>query len=101
MECVAGYDGGLKQDFRLEAYDVRSNSLRVNVSSISNELPLFRIPVSELLPATHFYLTAYAVNAKGKSEVALLEDIILRDSGKPAGEFFFSSQKSPQISCRY
>ena len=85
VECAAGYDGGLKQEYRLEAYEVRTNSLRVNVSSASPDIPLFRIPVGELLPATRFYLTAYAVNAKGKSEVFLLEDISLRDSGKPAG----------------
>lgn len=85
IECMPGYDGGLRQDFRLEAYEARTNTLRVNVSSINPEAPIFRIPVADLLPATHFYLIVYAVNAKGRSEVSLLEDIMLRDSGKQTG----------------
>ncbi|XP_011303548.1 nephrin-like [Fopius arisanus] len=82
IECVPGYDGGLKQEFRLEAWEAGTRILRVNTTSISPELPLFRISIVDLLPATHFYLIAYAVNAKGRSEVSLLEDIILRDSAK-------------------
>ncbi|XP_078035253.1 sidestep III isoform X2 [Augochlora pura] len=82
VECVPGYDGGLRQEFRLEAYEVVTGNLRVNASSISADVPLFRIAVADLLPATHFYLVTYAVNAKGRSEVSLLEDIMLRDSEK-------------------
>ncbi|XP_025154526.1 contactin-1a isoform X4 [Harpegnathos saltator] len=82
VECVPGYDGGLHQEFRLEAYEVLTGNLRVNASSVSVDLPIFRIAVADLLPATHFYLVTYAVNAKGRSEVSLLEDIMLRDSEK-------------------
>ncbi|XP_014604552.1 PREDICTED: nephrin-like [Polistes canadensis] len=82
VECVPGYNGGLPQEFRLEAYEDDSDYLRLNVSSISIDLPIFRITVADLLPATHFYLVAYAVNAKGRSEVFLLEGITLRDSEK-------------------
>ncbi|KAG7204013.1 hypothetical protein KM043_001875 [Ampulex compressa] len=82
VECVPGYDGGLRQEFRLEAYEVLTGNLRVNVSSVLADLPVFRIAVTDLLPATHFYLITYAVNAKGRSEVSLLEDIMLRDSEK-------------------
>ncbi|KAG6801022.1 hemicentin-2 [Apis mellifera caucasica] len=82
VECVPGYDGGLRQEFRLEAYEVLTGNLRVNASSVSADVPIFRIAVADLLPATHFYLVTYAVNAKGRSEVSLLEDIMLRDSEK-------------------
>ncbi|KAF3429254.1 hypothetical protein E2986_00747 [Frieseomelitta varia] len=82
VECVPGYDGGLRQEFRLEAYEVLTGNLRVNASSVSADMPIFRIAVADLLPATHFYLVTYAVNAKGRSEVSLLEDIMLRDSEK-------------------
>ncbi|XP_012276028.1 hemicentin-2 [Orussus abietinus] len=82
VECVPGYDGGLRQEFRLEAYEVVTGNLRINASSISAEVPIFRIAVADLLPATHFYLVTYAVNAKGRSEVSLLENIMLRDSEK-------------------
>ncbi|XP_070166329.1 protein turtle homolog A isoform X2 [Polyergus mexicanus] len=82
VECVPGYDGGLHQEFRLEAYEMLTGHLRVNVSSVSADLPIFRIAVTDLLPATRFYLLTYAVNAKGRSEVSLLEDIMLQDSEK-------------------
>ncbi|CAL7949715.1 unnamed protein product [Xylocopa violacea] len=82
VECVPGYDGGLRQEFRLEAYEVLTGNLRVNASSVSADVPIFRIAVADLLPATHFYFATYAVNAKGRSEVSLLEDIMLRDSEK-------------------
>ncbi|XP_008211195.1 hemicentin-2 isoform X1 [Nasonia vitripennis] len=82
VECVAGYDGGLRQEFRLEVYEVSSGKLRLNVSSATSEAPVFRIPISELLPTTLFYLVSYAANAKGRSEVSLLEDIMLGDSEK-------------------
>ncbi|XP_076765753.1 sidestep III [Xylocopa sonorina] len=82
VECVPGYNGGMRQEFRLEAYEVLTGNLRVNASSVSADVPIFRIAVADLLPATHFYFATYAVNAKGKSEVSLLEDIMLRDSEK-------------------
>ena len=63
-----------------------TGKLRLNVTSVTAETPLFRIPVGELLPATLFYLAAYAVNAKGRSDVALLEDIMLGDSEKHTGK---------------
>ncbi|KAJ8674361.1 hypothetical protein QAD02_005623 [Eretmocerus hayati] len=79
VDCVPGYDGGLRQEFRLEAFDVSSGKLRLNLTA---ELPVFRIAVGDLLPATHLYLTAYAFNAKGRSEVSLIEDIILGEADK-------------------
>ncbi|XP_014218538.1 synaptogenesis protein syg-2-like isoform X2 [Copidosoma floridanum] len=82
VECVPGYDGGLRQEFRLEVYEVASGRLRLNVSSVAPETPMFRIPVVELMPATVLYLAAYAANAKGRSEAYLIEDIALGDSEK-------------------
>lgn len=46
LECVAGYDGGLPQYFILEAYDSRTRKLRLNVSSIYADVPLFRIDLA-------------------------------------------------------
>ncbi|XP_046737249.1 protein turtle homolog A isoform X1 [Diprion similis] len=84
VDCVPGYDGGLRQEFRLEAYEVLSDHLRVNISSVTPDVPMFRINVADLLPATQFYLVMYAMNAKGRSEICLLDDITLRDSEKHA-----------------
>lgn len=98
VECVPGYDGGLRQEFRLEAYEVLTGNLRVNASSVSADAPIFRIAVADLLPATHFYLVTYAVNAKGRSEVSLLEDIMLRDSEKHTGKRSFQ-ESCISLSC--
>lgn len=46
LECVAGYDGGLTQHFILEAYDSKSNKLRLNITSSFSDIPLFRIDLS-------------------------------------------------------
>lgn len=85
IECIAGYDGGLRQDFRLEAYDVTTRKLRLNISSLSTETPIFRINVADLLPSTHVHLITYALNAKGRSELTHLENIMLKESDKSPG----------------
>lgn len=46
LECLAGYDGGLPQQFYLEAYDSKTKKLRLNVTSIFNDVPLFRIDLA-------------------------------------------------------
>lgn len=46
LECVAGYDGGLPQYFRLEAYDSRTKKLRLNISSAFTDIPVFRIDLA-------------------------------------------------------
>lgn len=46
LECIAGYDGGLPQEFFLEAYDSRTKKLRLNVTSTYPDIPLFRIDIS-------------------------------------------------------
>lgn len=89
VECVPGYDGGIRQEFKLEAFEVSSGKMRLNASSISMEIPIFRIAVADLLPATHFYLRVFAINAKGKSDPTMLEDILLRDSEKNQGNNFY------------
>lgn len=46
LECIAGYDGGLPQQFVLEAYDSRTKKLRLNVTSAYTDVPLFRFDLS-------------------------------------------------------
>ncbi|KAL0270121.1 UNVERIFIED_CONTAM: hypothetical protein PYX00_007628 [Menopon gallinae] len=83
VECLSGYDGGMTQHFILEAYESRTMRLRLNVSST---VPTFRVDFSDLLPTTAYtpmlHVVVYAVNAKGRSEAFLLEDIALKDAEK-------------------
>ncbi|KDR21494.1 hypothetical protein L798_04054 [Zootermopsis nevadensis] len=55
--------------------------LRLNMSSDS---PLFRLDLNDLLPAhtPTLHIRLYASNPKGRSEVAVLEDITLKDAEK-------------------
>lgn len=55
LECLAGYDGGLPQQFVLEAYDSRTKKLRLNVTSAYTDIPLFRFDLSGKL--THFWFS--------------------------------------------
>ncbi|XP_065086575.1 uncharacterized protein side-III isoform X2 [Ochlerotatus camptorhynchus] len=86
LECVAGYDGGLPQHFFLEAYDSRTRKLRLNITSALNDVPLFRIDLSELIPSESYtptlHLIAYSVNQKGRSEPTILEDIAINEAEK-------------------
>ncbi|XP_052871050.1 uncharacterized protein LOC128276633, partial [Anopheles cruzii] len=88
LECVAGYDGGLPQHFFLEAYDSRTRKLRLNITSALNDVPLFRIDLTELSPGDSYtptmHLIAYSVNQKGRSEPTILEDIAINEAEKRA-----------------
>lgn len=46
LECMPGYDGGLQQQFFLEAYDSKTKKLRLNMSSTYMDVPVFRIDLS-------------------------------------------------------
>lgn len=46
LECMPGYDGGLQQQFFLEAYDSKTKKLRLNTSSTYADIPIFRIDLS-------------------------------------------------------
>ncbi|XP_055585006.1 uncharacterized protein LOC129737868 [Uranotaenia lowii] len=89
LECVAGYDGGLPQHFFLEAYDSRTRKLRLNITSALNDVPLFRIDLSELIPSDSYtptlHLIAYSVNQKGRSDPTILEDIAINEAEKRTG----------------
>lgn len=91
VECRAGYDGGLPQRFILEAFDSYTMRLRLNISSVNTDTPVFRIELSELLPSNDdsfpptLRIVVYAQNAKGRSEKSILEDITLNDAEKRTG----------------
>ncbi|XP_076268336.1 protein turtle homolog A-like isoform X1 [Rhynchophorus ferrugineus] len=83
VECKAGYDGGLPQKFVLEAFDVHTMRLRINQTIGETENPLFHLDLGELLPSPpSLRIVVYAVNAKGKSDKLVLDDIMLNDAEK-------------------
>jgi len=69
VDCLEGYDGGLKQHFQLELFDTteRNSALRANLSS---SLPTFAL--GQLQPAHAYLLVVYAANSKGRSKELVL-----------------------------
>lgn len=63
IKCQPGFNGGLKQIFFLEIYDVIEQRLYLNITSVEN--PVFLL--TELKPNTKFNLNIYAANVKGRS----------------------------------
>ncbi|GLV36527.1 hypothetical protein CBL_07976 [Carabus blaptoides fortunei] len=94
VECRGGYDGGLPQRFVLEAYESSTMNMRLNLTSVYTDNPIFRLELADLLPTTTtnepglggppptLRIAVYAQNAKGRSEVTVLEDIALNDAEK-------------------
>jgi hypothetical protein len=54
---------------------------------MSSDSPLFRLDLNDLLPANTptLHIVLYATNPKGRSDVAMLEDIALKDAEKRTG----------------
>ena len=63
IKCQPGFNGGLKQIFFLEIYDVIEQRLYLNITSVEN--PVFLL--TELKPNTKFNLNIFAANNKGRS----------------------------------
>ncbi|XP_070851911.1 uncharacterized protein side-III isoform X2 [Drosophila suzukii] len=89
LECMPGYDGGLQQQFFLEAYDSKTKKLRLNMSSTYVDVPVFRIDLSDLMPMDYFpdahpalHLVVYSVNQKGRSEPIVLENVPINEADK-------------------
>ncbi|XP_065338452.1 nephrin-like isoform X2 [Cloeon dipterum] len=76
VACTAGFDGGLPQHFALELVAV-GGGLRYNITS---EQPFFVL--ADLEPGITFQLSVYAVNAKGRSQPTVLDEISFRDSDR-------------------
>ncbi|CAD6994654.1 unnamed protein product, partial [Ceratitis capitata] len=89
LECMPGYDGGLQQQFFLEAYDSKTKKLRLNTSSTYADIPIFRIDLSDLTSMDYYpdpnpalHLVVYSANQKGRSEPIVLENIPINEAEK-------------------
>ncbi|CAG4981697.1 unnamed protein product [Parnassius apollo] len=77
VSCVAGFDGGLPQRFLLEVYSGDDDIPRVNITS---DEPSWTVRGLEW--DVRFRLAAVAVNSKGRSLPAHLDDVLFRDPEK-------------------
>ncbi|XP_067130534.1 protein turtle-like isoform X2 [Centruroides vittatus] len=86
VECQAGYDGGLKQQFHLDVYNSAIKYLQANLTA--TDVPIFT--VQDLPRGTTFVLLLYAKNAKGQSNFVTLTATTL----SPAARRSASSEAS-------
>ncbi|XP_011639575.1 nephrin, partial [Pogonomyrmex barbatus] len=81
VECTAGFDGGQPQHFLLEVFDQHTGILQANVTSRENAA----FTVQGLEPGRVLNMILYAVNARGRSDPALLEGFTLKVAEKQTG----------------
>ncbi|XP_022237587.1 uncharacterized protein LOC111084998 [Limulus polyphemus] len=67
IECMEGYDGGMKQHFVMEVHDTTHNVIRANLTYKS---PVFQ--ATGLPSGVHFVAVLYGVNKKGRGEAVIL-----------------------------
>ncbi|CAH1131742.1 unnamed protein product [Ceutorhynchus assimilis] len=76
--CQPGFDGGLPQHFLLEMYTTNSKVPQYNVTSYNE--PYFYL--DNLETEVTFGIVVFAVNAKGRSVAAVLEEVTFGDAAK-------------------
>lgn len=82
VSCLAGFDGGLPQHFFLELYTENGAVPRYNITA--SDAYFF---LDNLEPDVTFRMVVYAVNAKGRSQGVVLEEVTFRDAEKRTGKF--------------
>lgn len=83
IECEPGFDGGLLQDFIMEAYSDDNSVLLTNVTS---RVPWFII--SGLAEGTFLNIYLYSVNTKGLSDRIYIRSHTLRSAQRQTGILF-------------
>ncbi|KAK9497542.1 hypothetical protein O3M35_004243 [Rhynocoris fuscipes] len=80
VSCEEGFNGGLPQWFLVEALELPSLNLRLNISSAQ---PTFRL--TGLEPGRDYQLLLYAANGKGRSEPTIIETVSFKGVAKYTG----------------
>ena len=75
ISCGSGFDGGLRQLFRLELRDAKTGS---GLLTLENRQPQWLVP--GLVPGQGYMVTVMAANSKGVSEPLTLHAFTLRET---------------------
>ncbi|XP_023245527.1 synaptogenesis protein syg-2 [Copidosoma floridanum] len=89
VRCIAGYDGGLPQEFVLEVYhgDLDSlASLRSLYNVTAKEEPFFELSGLKASVDAGTHVVVYAINAKGRSQPIVLSEVTFRDAERRTGQ---------------
>ncbi|GAB0092793.1 uncharacterized protein DMENIID0001_078290 [Sergentomyia squamirostris] len=94
VECVEGFDGGLPQGFLLELVEMPALRLARNLSLPH---PPISFDIDNLEPGSSYRIILFAVNAKGRSEPTIIDDINFKGVAKFTGPSSVSVQLSPVL----
>ncbi|KAG4071003.1 hypothetical protein HA402_001440 [Bradysia odoriphaga] len=83
VECVESFDGGLPQAFLLELVDMSDLRLVRNLTIIRPPVAFY---VDNLEPGNSYRIILFAVNAKGRSEPTIIDDITFKGVAKFTGQ---------------
>ncbi|XP_034137739.1 protein turtle homolog A isoform X3 [Drosophila guanche] len=82
VDCIEGFDGGLPQGFMLELVEL--NTLRLARNITVSHTPVTFI-IDNLDQAATYRMVIFAVNAKGRSEPTIIDDINFKGVAKFTG----------------
>ncbi|XP_030370530.1 protein turtle homolog A [Scaptodrosophila lebanonensis] len=82
VECIEGFDGGLPQSFMLELVEL--NNLRLARNLTVSHTPVSFV-IENLDQAATYRMIIFAVNAKGRSEPIIIDDINFKGVAKFTG----------------
>ncbi|XP_054746887.1 uncharacterized protein LOC129252242 [Anastrepha obliqua] len=82
VDCVEGFDGGLPQGFILELVELNNLRLARNLSLPHPPVSFF---IENLDPTATYRMIIFAMNAKGRSEPTIIDDINFKGVAKFTG----------------
>ncbi|XP_031624769.1 neural cell adhesion molecule 2 isoform X1 [Contarinia nasturtii] len=88
VECEPGFDGGLPQQFLLELVEMPALRLARNLSLQRSPVAFY---IDNLEPGSSYRIILFAVNAKGRSEPTIIDDITFKGVAKYTGQSNLSS----------
>ncbi|XP_055848284.1 hemicentin-2 [Episyrphus balteatus] len=82
VDCIEGFDGGLPQGFIMELVELSTLRLARNISLTRAPVSFF---VDGLETGTSYRIILFAINAKGRSEPTIIDDITFKGVAKFTG----------------
>uniref|UniRef100_A0A1I8NIL5 Ig-like domain-containing protein n=1 Tax=Musca domestica TaxID=7370 RepID=A0A1I8NIL5_MUSDO len=84
VDCIEGFDGGLPQSFMLELVELNNLRLARNITLQHTTSPVTFF-IDNLDPLATYRMIIFAVNAKGRSEPIIIDDINFKGVAKYTG----------------
>ncbi|KAI8129944.1 hypothetical protein FF38_11844 [Lucilia cuprina] len=84
VDCIEGFDGGLPQSFMLELVELNNLRLARNITLQHTNSPVTFF-IDNLDPSATYRMIIFAINAKGRSEPIIIDDINFKGVAKFTG----------------